>query len=134
MIVFAPEAIEQMVATASRELPREAVGFLAGNANAANEVVPLEHIGDHRSFLVLPQSQFLAQREIRDRGLEIVAVFHSHPDGGTSLSPEDIAFGAGQPWPQVVLAFPSHDPAAWRLGVWRVQERQVHALEWAALV
>jgi proteasome lid subunit RPN8/RPN11 len=80
--------------------------------------------------VVVPQSQFLAQRDIRSRALDIVAVFHSHPDGSPFLSPEDIAFDAGQPWLQIVLAFPSHDPGTWQPGVWAVRERQAQAIAW----
>ncbi len=129
-MVFSAAVIDQMVAAASRALPREAVGFLAGNGDSAESFVSLEHIGDDRHFLVPPQSQFLAEREIRLRNQKVLAVFHSHPDGGTGLSPEDVAFAARQPWLQVVLAFPSHDPSAYCLGVWQVQARTILPVEW----
>lgn len=130
MIILPAGVIEKMVATASRALPREAVGFLAGREATAESVVELDHIGDDRRFLVTPQSQFLAERQIRQRGLSILALFHSHPDGGTHLSPEDIAFAARQSWLQVVVAIPSADPSGYRLGVWRVQERRATPVEW----
>jgi proteasome lid subunit RPN8/RPN11 len=130
-VILLPVAvIEEMIAAASRALPREAVGFLAGNGDSVESLVPLEHIGDDRRFLVTPQSQFLAERKIRQRKQKVLALFHSHPDGGTALSPEDIAFAARQPWVQVVLAFPPDKPSAYRLGVWQVQARMALPIQW----
>ena len=75
-------------------LPREAVGLLAGSAEGHVElVVPLPNIasGDKR-FIADPLEQFLAFRRLKSEGLELLALYHSHPDGGTDPSEEDLLY------------------------------------------
>jgi len=92
---------QQMIAQAIQALPHEAVGFVAGQGSRATTLVPLPNIAGHHAFLADPYSQFQAEREIKRSGLEIVGIYHSHPDGCGCASPADELFG--QAWDCVHL-------------------------------
>lgn len=92
---------QQMIAHAIQALPQEAVGFVAGQGCRAVTLMHLPNIAGHHAFLADPYSQFQAEREIKRSGLEIVGIYHSHPDGCGCASPADELFG--QAWECVHL-------------------------------
>jgi proteasome lid subunit RPN8/RPN11 len=90
---------EEMVAQAVAELPNECCGLLAGSVTAAGGVPlgrvvrryplvnaaasPVEYLSESRSL-------FTAVRTIRPLGLDIVAVYHSHPTSEPVPSRKDL--------------------------------------------
>jgi proteasome lid subunit RPN8/RPN11 len=77
-----PRAIyEAMLAHAQAELPNECVGMLAGQPDGlVVEHYPLVNaLADPRRCESEPRSTFEAEKRRRDRNLEFLAVYHSHP-------------------------------------------------------
>jgi proteasome lid subunit RPN8/RPN11 len=103
-LTLAPGVRDAMLEHARRALPREAVGMLGGEGEVASLVCELESLGGSRHFLVDPRSQYEAERRISGAGLSVVAVYHSHPGGGATLSAVDIAFASRLPMLQIVIA------------------------------
>ena len=72
------------------------MGLLSGRAGLAIRSHPLRNVlpapRNRRAFLAAPFDQFLAERAARSAGLEILASYHSHPDGGAALSADDLAW------------------------------------------
>ena len=97
MIRIRSEAWRVILAHARASYPEECCGVLIGEARAGigvAEAQPFENAStdSRRSHYALRPSQLLAaDRDARARGLAIVGVYHSHPDGGTVFSPEDLA-------------------------------------------
>lgn len=89
--------IEQLVAQARAEAPDESCGYLLGHpalgeADAlVTENYPMENI-DHspEHFSFAPRDQFAALRYARERGLKILANWHSHPASPSRPSQEDL--------------------------------------------
>jgi len=97
---------EQLVSIHShgaREYPNECCGVLLGRADGdtkkvtevvplrnlrhdparAQELLPLEDPGresEKNRFLIDPQEQVRVEKEARERGLEVLGYYHSHPD------------------------------------------------------
>jgi proteasome lid subunit RPN8/RPN11 len=74
-------------------------------------------------FLADPVEQWRAEKAIAARRLSPLAVYHSHPDGGTGLSEFDRSHIAGSKLTAVILAFhakqrdaPSVAAYRWRRG------------------
>lgn len=64
--------------------PEEGAGFLLGADERVEEIVPLpnarEETARHNRYLITPQD-YLKAEEAADRlGLNLIGVFHSHPD------------------------------------------------------
>ena len=82
---------EQMVAQAKALAPIEACGILAGKDNKAEKLFEMTN-ADNRSdhFMMKPKEQFAVVKDIRSAGLEMLAIYHSHPETPARPSAEDI--------------------------------------------
>jgi len=83
--------IQQLIAHAQKEVPFEACGYLAARNSIITQVYPLSNIdksSEHFSFD--PREQFAAVKDARAKGLEVCAVYHSHPASPARPSAEDI--------------------------------------------
>ena len=76
--------------------PEEGIGFLIGHdgiIRIIENVIPTpnlaEHEVRHKRYFVAPQDILRAEQEADSSGLEIVGVFHSHPDHPCSPSGYD---------------------------------------------
>jgi proteasome lid subunit RPN8/RPN11 len=96
------------VAHARAALPDEAVGLLVGSTGRPTAAIPLPNIAPRGEFLADPHAQYLAERSLRRDGAQLLAIYHSHPAGGTQLSPLDVKFGGERSCLHVVIAL---DPA-----------------------
>jgi len=83
----------------------EAVGVLGGDVSGrVNIAIPLPNLAGERAFLADPRAQFEAERELRRTGRDFLAIYHSHPGGGTQLSALDRAFAVYRPVVYLVIA------------------------------
>jgi proteasome lid subunit RPN8/RPN11 len=74
------------------EAPLEACGLLGGKNGMVELVLPVKNAAGSRvRFQMDPKAQFKAIEQIESEGLEIIAIFHSHPKGPSVPSPTDIA-------------------------------------------
>ena len=83
--------ISKIVAHAKKEAPLEACGYLAlkdGVITVFYALTNIDQSGEHFSFD--PKEQFMAVKDARSKGLEMCAVYHSHPASPARPSPEDI--------------------------------------------
>ena len=80
-----PEALRrEIVERAEAALPNECCGLLAGVRVAegwhAGRLIPLENVAASPIlYEAEPKALLLAHREMRERGEELVGVYHSHP-------------------------------------------------------
>jgi len=82
---------EQMLAQAGAEMPIEACGILADRNGLVEKLYKMtnaDHSSDH--FMMLPEEQFKVVKGIRAAGLEMLAIYHSHPASPARPSEEDI--------------------------------------------
>lgn len=80
---------------ARAEEPSEACGLLGGREGRVEVVYPLPNA--ERSpvrYLAEPEAQVDAMMEIESKGLEVVGIYHSHPESGAYPSPTDMAMAA----------------------------------------
>lgn len=82
--------------------PEECCGLLLGTHttewNVVAEVRPLDNERDdsrHNRFLITPETMLKADRAARERGLDVVGFYHSHPDA-TAVPSE---FDREHAWP-----------------------------------
>jgi len=85
------EIFSSMVAQAREQAPIEACGILAGTGFRVRQFYPManrDQSTDH--FMMQPEEQFAAMKDVRRNGLEILAIYHSHPETPARPSAEDI--------------------------------------------
>ncbi len=69
--------------------PEEACGLAAGNNAFVSEIIPVTNqIHSQSRFFMDPQELLTALLQIEKKGLSLLAIFHSHPDG--SLAPSQL--------------------------------------------
>jgi proteasome lid subunit RPN8/RPN11 len=128
--IVLPENVRAKLAShARREAPREAVGLIAGTSDGmAVASFELPNLGELDEFFADPYAQYQAEARIAAAGLQIIAIYHSHPGGGPDLSPSDRLGAERWSCAQVVIA-PGHIPAEReRIRAYRITEAGVDEL------
>jgi proteasome lid subunit RPN8/RPN11 len=71
--------------------PREACGVLAGERSQVHWVEPITNVEESLDrFRMDPQEQVDVMMRIEDDGLQLIGIYHSHPEGPDQLSESDI--------------------------------------------
>lgn len=87
-INISPELLEQIHRHGEAAYPEEGAGFLLGTTDATmryvKDLIPIinarEESARHNRYLITAQDVLAGENEAAKRGLDIVGVFHSHPD------------------------------------------------------
>ncbi len=82
---------DAMLAAARSAVPLEACGLCGGRGNRVErfyELTNADACGEHYSML--PREQFTAVRAMRTAGLDLLAIWHSHPATPARMSEEDL--------------------------------------------
>ena len=83
---------EQMLAHLRSVYPQEGCGLLAGHGNCVSGVHPVDNIlRSPVAYEMEPRQQVETMLAIEASGLDIVAIFHSHPHGPQAPSETDVA-------------------------------------------
>ncbi len=83
---------EQMRDYVEAQAPLEACGLLGGRGEAVEVVIPVRNAaGSPVRYRMEPLEQLQAFEQVESAGMEMLAIFHSHPQGPAVPSPTDIA-------------------------------------------
>jgi proteasome lid subunit RPN8/RPN11 len=114
--------------------PEEAAGFLLGRTDGDLRSVELalpqpnrfENGQRRRRYLIDPQEVLQAERTAEDLGLEIIGIFHSHPDHPAEPSAFDLEWSL--PWYSYLITSVQAGAAASSRS-WRLNEERTHFIE-----
>jgi proteasome lid subunit RPN8/RPN11 len=82
---------EEMLAQAVSELPNECCGLLAGRDGRVTHRYPLTNaLGSPVRYESEPRAMFAAVKDMRARGTELLAIYHSHPTSDPVPSRTDL--------------------------------------------
>ena len=126
---------EQMVAQAQAELPNECCGLLAGRVeegtarverryplvNAAHS--PLEYLSE-------PRGMFDAERDRRARGIEFLAVYHSHPTSEPVPSHKDREQSYSSEVMNLIISLKDREPT---IRAWWLEGETQREAEWEVI-
>ena len=108
-LVLRPEHRDQMLADVGKRMPEEACGLIAGFDNQAIKVVPITNeFHSAIRYRMDPLEQLDAFDRFDQHGLELLAIYHSHPNGPDLPSATDIA-EASYPGVIYLIWFRIHD-------------------------
>lgn len=101
--------------------PMEACGLLGGSQSRVEEVVPVKNVADSQvRFLMDPGEQIEALFSFEERGMELVAIYHSHPAGPPGPSQIDISEAA---YPEAVQLIWFLEEGGWVCRGYRYEDR-----------
>ena len=82
MIVLQPFHVQEIFAKARDADPHECCGLIGGGEDqVASSIYTLRNVADDKTvcYEAAPEDLFAAQRQMRDRGEKLLAIYHSHP-------------------------------------------------------
>jgi proteasome lid subunit RPN8/RPN11 len=96
--VHIPRKIEERLIELARRQPMEeccgllAGRVLAGSGGSITHVLPATNAASEpvKAYAIAPQELFRLMKEMRAGGLELLGIYHSHPNGKNEPSPRDI--------------------------------------------
>ena len=108
-LVLASELRGQLEHRAREAFPRECCGLVEGAREHAHiratAIHPTRNLArEPDRFEIDPAEHIALMRALRGSGREIVACYHSHPNGGTDLSPRDLAGAFDEDLVWIVIA------------------------------
>lgn len=81
MVRIPKRIFKNMVDHALREAPLECCGILAGKGRTVAQIYETRNADDSpTSYLMDPDEQLRVFREMEEEGLDMVAIYHSHPN------------------------------------------------------
>jgi proteasome lid subunit RPN8/RPN11 len=84
--------IQSIIGHCSAGLPNESCGMLGGRNGAVEKVYCMTNAKPGPDYYEMdPEEQFRVMKDIRDSGLELIGLFHSHPHGQAYPSSVDVA-------------------------------------------
>ena len=127
MIILQRSHRDQILANARKADPTECCGLIGGMEDReATNIYPLRNVAADNivSYEAAPEDLFAAQRQMRERGEELIAIYHSHPRSAEPLPsetdvrlayyPQAVYFIVGLAGPQPVIR------------AFRISEREGH--------
>ena len=115
MITLQSSDRDQILAHAKQADPAECCGLIGGADCRVTSIYPLHNVAadTNVSYEAAPDDLFAAQREMRERSEELLAIYHSHPrsaepapsetDVRLAFYPQAVYFIIGLAGPQPVI-------------------------------
>ena len=111
MLTISKQILTQIFDHAKADLPNEACGYLAGKdgvVSIAYSLTNIDHSPEHFSFD--PAEQFKTVKDARNKELEILANYHSHPSTPARPSVEDIRLAFDPTISYVIVSLAESEP------------------------
>ena len=125
MVISLQQAhVDEILDHARAEAPRECCGLVGGTSGRAQTVYPTRNAAADPfiTYEASPQDLFAAQRKMRERGEQLLAIYHSHPrSADPKPSDTDVRLAY---YPTAVYFIVGLGGAHPSLGAFRISERE----------
>ena len=128
MLSLTNDHLTAIKAHAEADYPHECGGLLLGhldiqNAKTVVETLPMENTAAaetrHDRVLIDPRSVMLADRRAREKGLDVIGYYHSHPDDEAVPSQFDLDH-ALPVWSYIIVSVRAKKAVDWKS--WEMEE------------
>src|SRR5512147_1774792 len=91
MLSFPQNIHNDLIAHAREGFPLEVCGILGGTGDTVSAIYRMTNTdASNEHFMMEPAEQFKVVKDLRARGLSMLAIYHSHPETPARPSQEDI--------------------------------------------
>ena len=91
MIEIPKPIIDDMISHAREGFPLEVCGILGGTGATVSAIYRMANTdASNEHFMMAPKEQFAVIKDLRSKGLTMLAIYHSHPETPARHSEEDI--------------------------------------------
>ena len=128
MIRIPKTIYDQMLTHAKAEAPMECCGLLAGRNGTVEHIYPMANIEQSPvRYLIDPKEQFAVFKEMRAREIELLAIYHSHPQTAAYPSATDVRLAYYPDAVYVILSL--QDRARPVVNAYRIVEEKITSEE-----
>src|SRR5208282_2307290 len=110
-ITIPQNIFDDMIAHCREGYPNEACGILAGRGREVSRLFRMRNVESSPvSYLMDSKEQFEVMKALRDDGLSIVALFHSHTSSAAYPSAKDVALAFYEDSAYVIVSLCGREP------------------------
>lgn len=124
MLSLSSSQIEEIIIHARDADPAECCGLIGGLATGrATSIYTLQNVATNRevAYEAAPEQLFAAQRQMRQRGEQLLAIYHSHPRANLPEPSEtDVRLAYYPSAVYLIVTLGGEEPS---LGAFRISER-----------
>lgn len=132
-LLLTSEVLNKIMTHGEQHYPHEGAGLLLGREGDLRRVVdilPIENAREaearHNRYLITAQDMLLGEQKAEELGLDVVGIFHSHPDHPNSPSEFDREWA--MPWYSYIITS-IYAGAAAESRAWRLSDDRSHFVE-----
>ncbi|MBI5399072.1 M67 family metallopeptidase [Candidatus Saganbacteria bacterium] len=111
MIKITGQQRQEILQHARQALPHEACGLLAGREGLVEKVFTMTNTSEtpELCYFMDAKEQLKIMKEIRNSGLELVGIYHSHPASAAYPSEKDVALAYYPDVDYIIISFQNLD-------------------------
>lgn len=132
-LIISQKLLEKMVAHCKSVHPYEACGILGGKNNTVERVYEMKNMEESSvSYFMDPKEQFAVMKEMRNDGLDMTAIYHSHPHSPPYPSLKDVKLAFYPDTAYVIVSLENtyaHDIKAFEIVEGNIKEIVMHVKE-----
>ena len=112
-IIIPGHIFDDMISYCRGGYPNEVCGILAGKGNEVSRLYRMRNVENSPvSYLMDSKDQLQVMKALRDDGLSIVALFHSHPSSAAYPSAKDVELAFYEDSAYIIVSLSQHKPQA----------------------
>ena len=122
-------AVDGITEHSIRDVPNECCGLLGGRAGTISTVYPVRNVAasPETRYEAAPEDLFHATRKMREKGEELLGIYHSHPRSPAYPSPTDVQLAF---YPDAVYFIVSLADERTIMNAFRICEGEISAVEY----
>ena len=121
---IATSLVDEMIAHCQSRAPKEACGLLAGRDGAVQAVYPMRNVEDSPiGYAMDPREQLQVERQMRQRGQQMVGIYHSHTASAAYPSSVDVRLAISPEVSYVLVSL--SDPQQPDLKIYRIEGQTI---------
>lgn len=129
MIIIRKEQQQEIIDQAKLAGQNEGCGILVGKNNRVEKIYKMTNTSDSPAtcYFMDPLEQLQVQKEIRQLGLELIGIFHSHPSSSAYPSKKDVELAFYPEVVYVIISLQQESPVlrAFRITEGTIKEEEV---------
>jgi len=130
-LLLASNVLEEVAGHARRSLPLECCGLIVGSNRVGHRSIPMTNtLASSVAYDMAPAELISVLRSLRESGQEMVAIYHSHPQGPAEPSARDIERAYYPEAAHLIVSFAGGKPVtrAFRIVDGQALEIEVHVI------
>jgi proteasome lid subunit RPN8/RPN11 len=131
-LVIPKHLLDKVISHCKEIYPKEACGILAGKEGVVQKVYRMKNIENSPvSYTMDSEEQFIVMKEIREKGLDLTAIYHSHPDLDVYPSPKDIHLAFYSESVYIIIGLSEGEP---KIRAFSIREENIDEVEIKVIV